>query len=49
MIKRNLGSALRGKSAHARYRDLRLKVLTHNVMIVKRGSRQSRTSLIKNQ
>ncbi len=46
MIKRNLGSALRGKSAHSRYRDLRLKVLTHNIMIFKRGSRQSRMSLL---
>ena len=27
MMKRNLGSALRGKSARSRHRDLRLKVL----------------------
>jgi hypothetical protein len=42
MIKRNLGSALRGKTARSRHRDLALKVLTHNVMIFRRhrGSRQ---------
>jgi hypothetical protein len=34
MIKRNLGSALRGRSAWSRKRDLALKVLTHNVMIL---------------
>ena len=34
MIKRNLGSALRGKTDGSRQRDLRLKVLTHNVMIL---------------
>ena len=33
MIKRNLGSALRGKTKASRRRDLLLKVLTHNVMI----------------
>ncbi len=36
MIKRNLGSALRGRS---RYRDLTLKVLTHDVMIIRRQQR----------
>ena len=34
MIKRNLGSALRGKTATSRERDLRLKVLTHNLMVL---------------
>ena len=34
MIKRNLGSALAGKTATSRKRDMRLKVLTHCVMIV---------------
>ena len=33
MIKRNLGSALRGKSDASRRRDLQLKVLVHNLMI----------------
>jgi hypothetical protein len=42
MMKRNLGSALAGKTAHSRKRDLHLKALTHNVMVLKRGSRQSR-------
>ena len=48
MMKRNLGSALRGKTARSRYRDLALKVLTHDIMIIRRkeGSRQSRTSRI---
>jgi Transposase DDE domain len=36
MMKRNLGSALAGKTARSRHRDLRLKVLTHNVMIIRR-------------
>ncbi len=34
MMKRNLGSALRGRTAHSRKRDLSLKVITHNVMIL---------------
>lgn len=34
MIKRNLGSALAGRTAHSRKRDMRLKVLTHNVMVL---------------
>ena len=34
MMKRNLGSALRGKTPQSRSRDLRLKVLTHNLMIL---------------
>jgi len=36
MIKRNLGSALRGKSKQSRVRDMRLKVLVHNLMILRR-------------
>ncbi len=39
MLKRNLGSALRGKSANSRKRDLWLKVLTHDVMILRRQGR----------
>ena len=48
MLKRNLGSALRGKTANSRKRDLMLKVLTHDLMILRsrRGSRQSRMSLL---
>ena len=44
MIKRNLGSALRGKTTGSRQRDLRLKVLVHDLMILRRhgGSRQGR-------
>ena len=44
MLKRNLGSALRGKTANSRKRDLWLKVLTHDIMILRRprGSRRSR-------
>lgn len=34
MMKRNLGSALSGKTAHSRKRDLRLKVLTHDLMVL---------------
>lgn len=34
MMKRNLGSALRGKTAHSRKRDMALKSLTHDLMIV---------------
>ena len=39
MLKRNLGSALRGKSASSRKRDLWLKVLTHDIMILRRRRR----------
>jgi hypothetical protein len=39
MMKRNLGSALRGRSTWSRKRDLHLKVLTHNVMIIRRWAR----------
>jgi hypothetical protein len=37
MLKRNLGSALRGRSHHGRRRDMLLKVLTHNLMIALLG------------
>jgi len=48
MIKRNLGDELRGKTAWSRKRDLLLKVLTHDIMIIRRrrGSRQSTTTSI---
>lgn len=39
MIKRNLGSALRGKTAWSRRRDMILKCLTHDLMIIRRQSR----------
>jgi hypothetical protein len=34
MIKRNLGSALRGRTAWSRKRDMALKVITHDLMIL---------------
>lgn len=34
MIKRNLGSALRAKTARARSKELLLRVITHNIMIL---------------
>jgi hypothetical protein len=34
MMKRNLGSALAGKTAWSRKRDMALKALTHNVMVL---------------
>jgi hypothetical protein len=34
MIKRLQGSATKGRSYHARRRDMMLMVLTHNIMIV---------------
>lgn len=34
MLKRNLGSALRGRSYWSRCRDLLLRVVTHNIMLV---------------
>jgi len=44
MMKRNLGSSLRGKTAWSRKRDMALKTLTHNLMILRlTGSRQSRS------
>jgi hypothetical protein len=39
MMKRNLGSACRGKTNKSRQGDLRLKVLTHNLMILTRQRR----------
>jgi hypothetical protein len=39
MIKRNLGSALRGKTDASRRRDLQLKAITHNLMIFRRTQR----------
>ena len=36
MIKRNLGDELRGKTPASRKRDMLLKVLTHDVMIIRR-------------
>ena len=33
MLKRNLGSALRGKTNQSRRRDMLLRVLTHNIML----------------
>lgn len=47
MMKRNLGDALRSRSTLARKHEMLLRVITHNVMIVRpqRGSRQSRTQL----
>lgn len=39
MLKRNLGSALRGKTKASRTRDLRLKVLVHDLMILRRKRR----------
>jgi hypothetical protein len=39
MMKRNLGSALRGKTNRSRRRDLMLKVLVHDLMILHRRKR----------
>lgn len=47
MIKRNLGSELQCKTAERREREMLLRVVVHNVMLLwrrSRGSRQSRTS-----
>jgi hypothetical protein len=51
MMKRNLGSALAGKTAASRQRDMLLKVLTHDVMILKRRvrDRAGHHSLIINE
>ena len=47
MMKRNLGSALRGKTAWSRKRDMALKTITHNLMILRsRRSRQSRSGAL---
>jgi hypothetical protein len=46
MLKRNLGSALRARTARRRSMELMLRCVTHNLMIFRRaphgGSRQSR-------
>ena len=34
MIKRNLGSALRARTARRRSKELLLRVITHNLMIL---------------
>jgi hypothetical protein len=34
MLKRNLGSALRGRGHWSRMRDLYLRVITHNIMLI---------------
>ncbi|HTL29383.1 MAG TPA: transposase [Tepidisphaeraceae bacterium] len=39
MMKRNLGSELAGRTANSRKRDMLLRVLTHNVMIIRRQRR----------
>jgi hypothetical protein len=44
MMKRNLSSALSGKTAWSRKRDMMLKTLVHNLMLLRReGLRQSRS------
>lgn len=48
MMKRNLGSALRGRTANSRKRDLLLKVLTHNIMILRRARRVETEQDIQN-
>jgi hypothetical protein len=42
MMKRTLGSELRGKTAWSQKRDMALKALTHDLMVFRTGSRQSR-------
>ncbi|MEA2711797.1 MAG: hypothetical protein QOF78_4398, partial [Phycisphaerales bacterium] len=37
MIKRNLGSAMRARTAVARRHELLLRVLTHNIMLLAEG------------
>jgi transposase len=37
MIKRNLGSAMRARSAVGRRHELLLRVLTHNIMLLAEG------------
>jgi len=39
MLKRNLGDSLRARSTHGRKMELMLKVITHNLMIIRRRSR----------
>jgi hypothetical protein len=41
MLKRNLGDALRARTTHRRKMELLLKVLTHNLMIIRRPDRGS--------
>jgi len=36
MLKRNLGSSLRARYHHSQTREIRLRILTHNLMILKR-------------
>ena len=48
MMKRNLSSALAGRTAWSRKRDMTLKVLVHNLMLLRRrGLRQSRSYAIR--
>jgi hypothetical protein len=52
MLKRNLGDCLRGRSVASRDRELLLRALTHNVMLIRRrsrGSRQSRSLLVSGE
>lgn len=37
MLKRNLGSALRARSYHSQSREIRLRIVTHNLMILRRS------------
>ena len=48
MMKRNQGSALAGKTVHSRKRELVLRVLAHNVMIVRRQPRVETEQDIQN-
>ena len=43
MMKRNQGSALRGRTPASRKRDLLIKVLTHNVMILRSSHQRVET------
>jgi hypothetical protein len=45
MIKRNLGSALRARTARRRSMELMLRVVTHNLMIFRRARRGSQQSI----
>ncbi len=49
MLKRNLGHAVAARSYHAQNRDMLLRCITHNIMILRRNSRafrQSRSGVI---
>ena len=46
MMKRNQGSALRARTHHTRNRELALRVLTHDLAVLRRGSQQSRTGSV---